>query len=128
MNYLQRNCIQLREQSAGDEDLRGEAGALVKPVCWGSEIQSIKGTLYKNEHAHPIPTPFAQIIHLSCQTSPQSRNMVSTAASYYKATLAVTTGLSAPFNNLAVIYKQQVMALDTYFSFLLFIYLFIFVY
>ncbi|XP_043815353.1 probable UDP-N-acetylglucosamine--peptide N-acetylglucosaminyltransferase SEC [Manihot esculenta] len=54
MNYLQRNCIQLREQSAGDEDLRGEAGALVKP-----------------------------------------------------ATLAVTTGLSAPFNNLAVIYKQQ---------------------
>ncbi|MBA0590928.1 hypothetical protein Gorai_019617, partial [Gossypium raimondii] len=36
-----------------------------------------------------------------------SRNMVGAAASYYKATLAVTTGLSAPFNNLAVIYKQQ---------------------
>lgn len=67
MNYLQRNCIQLREQSAGDEDLRGEAGALVKPVCWGSEIQSIKGTLYKNEHAHPIPTPFAQTIHLPAE-------------------------------------------------------------
>lgn len=36
--------------------------------------------------------------------------MVGAAASYYKATLAVTTGLSAPFNNLAVIYKQQVLA------------------
>uniref|UniRef100_A0A2P2LLI2 protein O-GlcNAc transferase n=5 Tax=Rhizophora mucronata TaxID=61149 RepID=A0A2P2LLI2_RHIMU len=34
-------------------------------------------------------------------------NMIPAAASYYKATLAVTTGLSAPFNNLAVIYKQQ---------------------
>ena len=30
------------------------------------------------------------------------------AATYYKATLAVTTGLSAPFSNLAIIYKQQV--------------------
>lgn len=37
------------------------------------------------------------------------RNMLPAAASYYKATLAVTTGLSAPFNNLAVIYKQQVV-------------------
>ena len=36
------------------------------------------------------------------------RNMSAAAASCYKATLAVTTGLSAPFNNLAVIYKQQV--------------------
>lgn len=34
--------------------------------------------------------------------------MLAAAASYYKATLTVTTGLSAPFNNLAVIYKQQV--------------------
>lgn len=34
--------------------------------------------------------------------------MVATAASYYNATLTVTTGLSAPFNNLAIIYKQQV--------------------
>ena len=38
------------------------------------------------------------------------RNMSAAAASCYKATLAVTTGLSAPFSNLAVIYKQQVMA------------------
>jgi len=37
------------------------------------------------------------------------RNMVAAAASYYKATLNVTTGLSAPYNNLAIIYKQQVM-------------------
>lgn len=36
--------------------------------------------------------------------------MVSAAASYYKATLNVTAGLSAPFNNLAIIYKQQVLA------------------
>ena len=36
--------------------------------------------------------------------------MSAAAASCYKATLAVTTGLSAPFSNLAVIYKQQVMA------------------
>ncbi|KAJ0015018.1 hypothetical protein Pint_20284 [Pistacia integerrima] len=34
-------------------------------------------------------------------------NMLAAAAQYYKATLTVTTGLSAPFNNLAVIYKQQ---------------------
>lgn len=37
------------------------------------------------------------------------RNMVVAAASYYKATLNVTTGLSAPLNNLAIIYKQQVV-------------------
>lgn len=36
------------------------------------------------------------------------RNMMSAAAQCYKATLSVTTGLSAPFNNLAIIYKQQV--------------------
>ena len=35
--------------------------------------------------------------------------MVAAAASYYKATLNATTGLSAPLNNLAVIYKQQVV-------------------
>ena len=40
-----------------------------------------------------------------------NRNMVPAAASYYKATLSVTTGLSAPFNNLAIIYKQQVLAI-----------------
>ncbi|XP_052182661.1 probable UDP-N-acetylglucosamine--peptide N-acetylglucosaminyltransferase SEC isoform X2 [Diospyros lotus] len=34
-------------------------------------------------------------------------NMMAAAATYYKAVLAVTTGLSAPFNNLAIIYKQQ---------------------
>ncbi|KAG6494462.1 hypothetical protein ZIOFF_049489 [Zingiber officinale] len=34
-------------------------------------------------------------------------NMMSVAASFYKATLAVTTGISTPFNNLAIIYKQQ---------------------
>lgn len=34
---------------------------------------------------------------------------MSAAASCYKATLSVTTGLSAPFNNLAIIYKQQVI-------------------
>lgn len=34
---------------------------------------------------------------------------MSAAASCYKATLSVTTGLSAPFNNLAIIYKQQVL-------------------
>ncbi len=35
---------------------------------------------------------------------------MSAAASCYKATLSVTTGISAPFNNLAIIYKQQVAA------------------
>ncbi|KAG6535389.1 hypothetical protein ZIOFF_000355 [Zingiber officinale] len=34
-------------------------------------------------------------------------NMMSVAASFYKATLAVITGISTPFNNLAIIYKQQ---------------------
>ncbi|KAG6474229.1 hypothetical protein ZIOFF_068153 [Zingiber officinale] len=37
-------------------------------------------------------------------------NMMSVAASFYKETLAVTTGISAPFNNLAIIYKQQTAA------------------
>jgi protein O-GlcNAc transferase len=36
------------------------------------------------------------------------RNMVNVAATFYKATLSVTTGLSAPYSNLATIYKQQV--------------------
>lgn len=35
--------------------------------------------------------------------------MVNVAANFYKATLAVTSGLSAPYNNLATIYKQQVL-------------------
>ncbi|KVI00360.1 Tetratricopeptide-like helical [Cynara cardunculus var. scolymus] len=35
------------------------------------------------------------------------RNMMTAAVQCYKATLSVTTGLSAPFNNLAIIYKQQ---------------------
>jgi tetratricopeptide (TPR) repeat protein len=33
--------------------------------------------------------------------------MVNVAATFYKATLSVTTGLSAPYSNLATIYKQQ---------------------
>lgn len=33
---------------------------------------------------------------------------MSNAAQFYKAALSVTTGLSAPFSNLAMIYKQQV--------------------
>ncbi|KAG6514301.1 hypothetical protein ZIOFF_024651 [Zingiber officinale] len=37
-------------------------------------------------------------------------NMMSVPASFYKATLAVTTGISTPFNNLAIIYKQQTTA------------------
>jgi hypothetical protein len=31
------------------------------------------------------------------------------AASHFMAALTVTTGLSAPYNNLAIIYKQQVL-------------------
>ncbi|KAG6492520.1 hypothetical protein ZIOFF_047483 [Zingiber officinale] len=45
-------------------------------------------------------------------------NMMSVAASFYKATLAVTTGISAPFNNLAIIYKQQILG-STYIATLL---------
>ena len=37
-----------------------------------------------------------------------NRNMMGPASSLFQATLTVTTGLSAPFNNLALIYKQQV--------------------
>ena len=36
------------------------------------------------------------------------RNMMNVAAQCYKATISVTTGLSAPYNNLAIIHKQQV--------------------
>jgi hypothetical protein len=36
------------------------------------------------------------------------RNLISAAASFYKAAISVTSGLSSPLNNLAVIYKQQV--------------------
>lgn len=39
------------------------------------------------------------------------RNMMDIAASLYMATLTVTTGLSAPYNNLAMIYKQQVLVM-----------------
>ncbi|XP_042391761.1 probable UDP-N-acetylglucosamine--peptide N-acetylglucosaminyltransferase SEC [Zingiber officinale] len=45
-------------------------------------------------------------------------NMMSVAASFYKATLAVTAGISAPFNNLAIIYKQQILG-STYIATLL---------
>ncbi|KAG6536263.1 hypothetical protein ZIOFF_001314 [Zingiber officinale] len=45
-------------------------------------------------------------------------NMMSVAASFYKATLAVTTGISAPFNNLAILYKQQILG-STYIATLL---------
>ncbi|KAG6472363.1 hypothetical protein ZIOFF_069823 [Zingiber officinale] len=37
-------------------------------------------------------------------------NMMSVAASFYKATLAVIIGISVPFNNLAIIYKQRTAA------------------
>ncbi|CAH1450258.1 unnamed protein product [Lactuca virosa] len=36
-------------------------------------------------------------------------NMMTAAAQCYNATLTVLTGLSAPFNNLAIIYKQQAL-------------------
>ncbi|KAG6473753.1 hypothetical protein ZIOFF_067670 [Zingiber officinale] len=41
-------------------------------------------------------------------------NMMSVAASFYKAILAVTTGISVPFNNLAIIYKQQLQDIKLY--------------
>ena len=34
--------------------------------------------------------------------------MLEEAAALYQRTLAITTGLSAPYTNLAAIYKQQV--------------------
>ncbi|KAG6487594.1 hypothetical protein ZIOFF_056182 [Zingiber officinale] len=49
---------------------------------------------------HPQALSSLGNIYMDC-------NMMSVAASFYKATLAVTTGISAPFNNLAIIYKQQ---------------------
>ncbi|KAG6488846.1 hypothetical protein ZIOFF_005775 [Zingiber officinale] len=41
-------------------------------------------------------------------------NMMSVVASFYKAILAVTTGISVPFNNLAIIYKQQLQDIKLY--------------
>ncbi|KAG6471160.1 hypothetical protein ZIOFF_072261 [Zingiber officinale] len=52
---------------------------------------------------HPQALSSLSNIYMDC-------NMMSVAASFYKATLAVTTGISAPFNNLAIIYKQQTAA------------------
>ncbi|KAG6522078.1 hypothetical protein ZIOFF_019212 [Zingiber officinale] len=52
---------------------------------------------------HPQALSSLGNIYMDC-------NMMSVAASFYKATLAVTTGISAPFNNLAIIYKQQTAA------------------
>ncbi|KAG6495799.1 hypothetical protein ZIOFF_043627 [Zingiber officinale] len=49
---------------------------------------------------HPQALSSLGNIYMDC-------NMMSVAASFYKATLAVTTGISTPFNNLAIIYKQQ---------------------
>ncbi|KAG6495894.1 hypothetical protein ZIOFF_043724 [Zingiber officinale] len=40
--------------------------------------------------------------------------MMSVAASFYKAILAVTIGISVPFNNLAIIYKQQLQDIKLY--------------
>ncbi|KAG6468520.1 hypothetical protein ZIOFF_073208 [Zingiber officinale] len=40
--------------------------------------------------------------------------MMSVAASFYKAILAVATGISVPFNNLAIIYKQQLQDIKLY--------------
>ncbi|KAG6528111.1 hypothetical protein ZIOFF_010260 [Zingiber officinale] len=59
---------------------------------------------YKSSFAlqpnHPQALSSLGNIYMDC-------NMMSVAASFYKATLAVTTGISTPFNNLAIIYKQQ---------------------
>ncbi|KAG6498982.1 hypothetical protein ZIOFF_038738 [Zingiber officinale] len=52
---------------------------------------------------HPQALSSLGSIYMDC-------NMMSVPASFYKATLAVTTGISAPFNNLAIIYKQQTAA------------------
>ncbi|KAG6475987.1 hypothetical protein ZIOFF_065221 [Zingiber officinale] len=52
---------------------------------------------------HPQALSSLGNIYMDC-------NMMSVAASFYKATLAVATGISAPFNNLAIIYKQQTAA------------------
>ncbi|KAG6479437.1 hypothetical protein ZIOFF_062903 [Zingiber officinale] len=52
---------------------------------------------------HPQALSSLGSIYMDC-------NMMSVPASFYKVTLAVTTGISAPFNNLAIIYKQQTAA------------------
>ncbi|KAG6515358.1 hypothetical protein ZIOFF_025770 [Zingiber officinale] len=44
---------------------------------------------------HPQALSILGNIYMDC-------NMMSVVASFYKATLAVTTGISAPFNNLAI--------------------------
>ncbi|KAG6495483.1 hypothetical protein ZIOFF_043308 [Zingiber officinale] len=57
---------------------------------------------------HPQALSSLGSIYMDC-------NMMSVPASFYKATLAVTTRISAPFNNLAIIYKQQLEChLDCY--------------
>ncbi|KAG6501340.1 hypothetical protein ZIOFF_041219 [Zingiber officinale] len=57
---------------------------------------------------HPQALSSLGSIYMDC-------NMMSVPASFYKATLAVTTGISAPFNNLTIIYKQQLEChLDCY--------------
>ncbi|KAG6527806.1 hypothetical protein ZIOFF_009936 [Zingiber officinale] len=55
---------------------------------------------------HPQALSSLGNIYMDC-------NMMSVVASLYKATSAVTTGISAPFNNLAIIYKQQVDSSQT---------------
>ncbi|KAG6492745.1 hypothetical protein ZIOFF_047710 [Zingiber officinale] len=49
---------------------------------------------------HPQALSSLGSIYMDC-------NMMSVPASFYKATLAVTTAIFVPFNNLAIIYKQQ---------------------
>lgn len=48
------------------------------------------------------------VLHIIIVMPVVCRNMINVAAQCYKATLAVTSGLSAPYSNLALIYKQQV--------------------
>lgn len=55
-----------------------------------------------------VPCAWSIVLFLRKYFLGLCRNMIGTAAQYYKATLNVTTGLSAPYNNLAIIYKQQV--------------------
>ncbi|KAG6507836.1 hypothetical protein ZIOFF_033189 [Zingiber officinale] len=66
---------------------------------------SFQGTGGRNVDGRNIMVQFAKY-----GPNTERINMMSVVASFYKATLAVTIGISAPFNNLAIIYKQQTAA------------------
>ncbi|KAG6470081.1 hypothetical protein ZIOFF_071135 [Zingiber officinale] len=103
-----------RDRRTGDS--RGFAFVrefIMSTMHWGYlDARNLAGIYYEQSQLDMAILHYKQAINSVLTLSKLTIicNMMSVAASFYKATLAVTTGISAPFNNLATIYKQQTAA------------------